>query len=124
MARAAQLSARRAALLENAGSFSTTSPMRPTCTNTSTSSAPLFAWLYSDREWHRQRMDYHAKLEEEHRLREDRYRKHLKEIESLNDIPIVVNALAWNSGYPLGAASPLSRTLDIPSSPQPGEERG
>ena len=75
---------------------------------------PVFAWLYSDREWHRQRMDFHQQLEVEHRRREERYRAHLKAIESLEGIPIVVNALAWNSGYPIGSGSPLSRMLDEP----------
>ncbi len=112
MARAAQLGARRALLLEERrlilDNFTDETDERDSLAFL----GPLYAWLYSDREWHRQRMDYHAKLEEEHRLREDRYRKHLKAIESLNGIPIVVNAFVWNSGFPLGAASPLSRTLD------------
>lgn len=73
---------------------------------------PVYGWLYSDREWHRQRMEVHERLEEEQRRREERYRAYLKEIEGLKGIPIVVNALTWNSGYPLGAASPLSRLLD------------
>jgi hypothetical protein len=75
---------------------------------------PVFAWLYSDREWHRLRMDYHTKLEEEHRAREDRFRGFLKEVNSLKDIPIVVNAYSWSSGYPLGSMSPLSKSLDEP----------
>ncbi|MSQ95820.1 MAG: hypothetical protein EXR98_14860 [Gemmataceae bacterium] len=78
---------------------------------------PFFSWLYSDREWHLQRMAFHEKLETEQRLREDRFRRHLKEVESLNGIPILVNALSWNSGYPLGATSPLSKALDDPKGP-------
>ncbi|HZZ79692.1 MAG TPA: hypothetical protein VFE62_14325, partial [Gemmataceae bacterium] len=78
---------------------------------------PLYAWLYSDREWHRLRMEYHNKLEDEHRLREIRFRDHLKEVRSLNGIPILVNALSVDSGYPLGASSPLSRILDEPTGP-------
>ncbi len=78
---------------------------------------PLYAWLYSDREWHRQRMDYHDKLEAEHHLREMRFRSHLKAVSSLKGIPILVNALAFDSGYPLGAVSPLSRALDDPNGP-------
>ncbi len=78
---------------------------------------PLYAWLYSDREWHRQRMEYHDKLEAEHRLREVRFRAHLKAVTTLKGIPILVNALAFDSGYPLGATSPLSRALDDPQGP-------
>jgi hypothetical protein len=78
---------------------------------------PLFAWLYSDREWHRQRMEYHDKREAEHHLREARFRAHLNSVSSLKGIPILVNALAFDTGYPLGAVSPLSRALDDPKGP-------
>ena len=78
---------------------------------------PVFAWLYSDREWHRQRMDFHNKLEEEQRQRDGRYRQFLRDIKSLQGIPIVVNALTWHSGYPLGGNSPLSQVLDSLPSP-------
>ena len=76
---------------------------------------PVFAWLYSDREWHRRRTEFHEKLEAVHREREARFRVFLKEVASLKGIPLVVNALAWNSGYPLGSISPLSKSLDNPS---------
>ena len=85
---------------------------------------PLFAWLYSDRDWHRARMEYHEKLEAEHRQREDRFRNFLTEVASLKDIPIIVNAYAWSSGYPLGSMSPLSRSLDIPLSTFGGRGQG
>lgn len=78
---------------------------------------PLFAWLYSDRDWHRLRMEYHDKFEADHRLREVRFRDHLKAVTSLKGIPILVNALTFDSGYPLGAVSPLSRALDDPQGP-------
>jgi hypothetical protein len=78
---------------------------------------PVFAWLYSDREWHRLRMEYHDELEAEHRQREVRFRAHLKSVRSLKEIPILVNALTFDSGYPLGAVSPLSRVLDDPKAP-------
>ncbi len=78
---------------------------------------PFLSWLYSEREWSRLRMAHHEELETEHRLREERFRRHLKDIESLNGLPILVNALSWNSGYPLGAISPLSRALDDPKGP-------
>lgn len=78
---------------------------------------PFFSWLYSDREWSRLRMAHQEELEAEQRLREARFRRHLKDVESLDGIPILVNALSWNSGYPLGAISPLSRALDDPKGP-------
>src|SRR5207249_4121597 len=72
----------------------------------------LWKWLYSDRDWHRERMQIHESLEEEHRFRERRYRTFLKEVASLEGIPILVNAVSWNHGYPLGSTSPLSKVLD------------
>lgn len=78
---------------------------------------PFYGWIYSDREWHRERMAYHEKLEAEHRLREQRLRDLIAEIRTLEGIPIVVNSLTWNSGYPLGAVSPLSKLLDDPKGP-------
>ncbi len=112
LARAAQLSARRAMLLEERrvilDDFSDEADKKAYLGFL----GPVYAWLYSDREWHAQRMEFHQKLEAEHSRREERYRAYLKEIESLNGIPIVVNELSWNSGYPLGSASPLSRLLD------------
>jgi hypothetical protein len=117
LAYAAQLSARRAELLEERrivlNDFSDETDKKHFLGFL----GPVYAWLYSDREWHRQRMDAHEKLEAEQRQREDRYRSHLKEIERLAGIPIIVNALTWNSGYPLGSASPLSRLLDQDKGP-------
>ena len=78
---------------------------------------PFFGWLYSDREWHYKRMDYHRKLEAEQRARDERFRQFMKTVRSLEGIPILVNALSWNSGYPLGAGSPLARALDDPTGP-------
>lgn len=112
IARAAQLGARRAFLLEER------KPILEDFTDETDRElylgflGPVYAWLYSDREWHRARMQFHERLEAEHNAREDRYRTHLKAIESLAGIPIVVNAFEWNSGYPLGSASPLSKALD------------
>ena len=75
---------------------------------------PFYTWLYSDRDWHRARMAAYEKRDEIHRQREGRLRRHLDSIRSLDGIPIIVNALSWNSGYPLGAISPLSKLLDDP----------
>jgi hypothetical protein len=78
---------------------------------------PFYEWLYSNREWHLKRMEFHENLETEQRQREQRFRRFLDDINSLQGIPIVVNALSWNSGYPLGSASPLSKLLDDPKGP-------
>lgn len=78
---------------------------------------PLYAWLYNDRDWHRLRMDYHDRLEADHRLREIRFRTFLKGVKSLQGIPILVNPLSFDSAYPLGSVSPLSRALDDPGGP-------
>src|SRR6185295_14131610 len=67
--------------------------------------------------WHLQRMDFHEKLEADHRRREARFGAYLKSVSSLEGIPIVVNALSWQNGYPLGAISPLSKLLDDPKGP-------
>jgi hypothetical protein len=78
---------------------------------------PFYSWLYSDREWHYDRMKQQEKLEAKSRERDERFGKHVKEVASLAGIPILVNAIAWNSGYPLGAISPLSKALDDPKGP-------
>jgi hypothetical protein len=77
----------------------------------------FYSWLYSDRQWHRQRMAIHEKLEAEHRQRETRFAEHFKSVNSLEGIGILVNALSWQSGYPLGGNSPLTRLLDDPKGP-------
>jgi hypothetical protein len=73
---------------------------------------PVRGWLFSSREWHRQRMAYQEKLEKELTDRESRFRKLVADIRSLKGIDIVANALVWNAGYALGAGSPLSRWLN------------
>ena len=78
---------------------------------------PFYSWLYSDREWHYQRMEQQEKLEEVHRLREERFGGHAREVASLKGIPILVNAISWQSGFPLGGISPLSKALDDPKGP-------
>ncbi len=78
---------------------------------------PFFGWLYSDREWHYKRMNFHEKLEADQKARDERFRRFMKTVRTLEGIPILVNALGWNSGYPLGAGSPLSRALDDPKGP-------
>jgi hypothetical protein len=115
--RGAQLRARRAELLDERRAILNDFTDETDLSDYLGFLGPFYAWLYSDREWHRQRMIYHEKLEEEHRRLEERFRTHLKTISSLEGIPIVVNALSWNSGYPFGATSPLSKFLDDPKGP-------
>jgi hypothetical protein len=72
---------------------------------------PLTGWLFSEREWHRQRMVFHEKLESELRQRDTRFANFLRDLESLRGIPIVANPLLWTSSYPPGA-NPLSRYFE------------
>ncbi len=78
---------------------------------------PFFGWLYSDREWHRERMAFFDRLETEHRQREERFRTLMRDIKALEGIAIVVNAISWHSGYPQGATSALAKMLDEPKGP-------
>ena len=73
---------------------------------------PVRGWIFSKREWHRQRMAYQEKLEKDLADRESRFRKLMADIRSLKGIDIVANAQVWNAGYPLGAGSPLTRWLN------------
>ncbi len=73
---------------------------------------PVYGWIFSEREWHRQGMAYQEKQEQELEIRERRYWKLVEQIQSLKDMPIVVSSPGWNDRYPLGGASPLSRALD------------
>lgn len=73
---------------------------------------PVYGWIFSEREWHRQRMDYQEKLEKELAAKERRYWAHIAQVQSLKGIPLIASTLTWNDGYALGGASPLSRALD------------
>lgn len=70
---------------------------------------PVFGWLYSEREWHRDRMAYHQKQEEALRDLEERFRQHVRELRSLRGIPIAACPLLWQDGYPLADGGPLGR---------------
>jgi hypothetical protein len=114
LAQAAELSARREELLKERKAILDDFTDESDLKDYLEFLGPFYTWLYSDRDWHRGRMEYHEKQEATHRLREERFRQHLKAIRTLDGIPIVVNAPSWNSGYPLGAISPLSKLLDDP----------
>ncbi len=117
VARAAQLRTRRAELLEERRAILNDFTDETDQKDFLGFLGPFYSWLYSDREWHLQRMDYHEQLEVEQRRREERFGAYLKSVSSLDGIPIVVNALSWHSGYPLGAVSPLAKLLDDSKGP-------
>ena len=75
---------------------------------------PVYGWIFSEREWHRQRLERQETLEKELAARERRYWSLVGQIQGLKGIAVVACALTWNDGYPLGGASPLSRALDAP----------
>lgn len=80
---------------------------------------PAYGWVFSNREWMRQRMQYQEEAERQFVEREKRYFELLVEIRSLKDIPLVACPLGWNDGYPLGGASALSRWLEELQAPRP-----
>jgi hypothetical protein len=69
-------------------------------------------WLFSDREWHFHRVAELERYRAELAVLEKRFARFLEEVRSLKGIQIVSTSLTWNSGYPLGGASPLSRWFD------------
>ncbi len=73
---------------------------------------PAFGWIYSDRDWHQDRMRYYATLEQELARKERLFDNFVRSIDSLRGIPIVASSLVWSDGFPLGALSPLSRWLE------------
>jgi hypothetical protein len=80
---------------------------------------PLFPWLYSEREWHRQRWEIHQAKEAKQQLLEIRLDRWIDDLIHLKDVHVVVNTQGWNSGIPLGASSSLSRWFDEASSCRP-----
>lgn len=117
VARTAQLRTRRAQLLEERRGILNDFTDETEQANRYGFLGPFYTWIFSDRDWHRQRLEIHEELEAKQTKREARYFAHLKSIDRLAGAPIVINALSWHSGYPLGAASPLTRLLDEPKGP-------
>jgi hypothetical protein len=72
----------------------------------------MYGWVFSDRAWHRERLQYQEKLENALRRRDERLRTFLKEVAGLRGISVVSNPLLWQSSYPPGAARPLSRYFE------------
>ncbi len=72
----------------------------------------MYGWVFSDRTWIRQRLAYQEKLESDLRQRDARFLRFRQEVASLRGIQVIANPLLWQSSYPPGAASPLSRTLE------------
>ena len=73
---------------------------------------PVRGWIFSARAWHRERLAYQERQEQEFAEREGRFLRLVRDIRDLKGIRLVANALLWNDGYPLGGASALSRWLD------------
>ncbi len=80
---------------------------------------PLFPWLYSEREWHRQRWEIYQAKEDVQRKHDLRLEKWIDDLIDLKGIQVVVNTQGWGSGLPLGATSSLSRWLDEANSNRP-----
>jgi subtilisin family serine protease len=69
-------------------------------------------WLFSAREWHFARIEEWERGMAELFKLQSRFGDHLEKVRSLKGIQIVSTSLTWNSGYPLGGSSPLSRWFD------------
>jgi hypothetical protein len=89
-----------------------------------------FGWLYSERTWHRARMQHYEKLDESLADRDARLERFLQTVDSLRGIPILACPLVWSDGFPLGSLSPLSRSFENSTAGQPlwfqsaGNKRG
>jgi hypothetical protein len=71
-----------------------------------------FGWVFSDREYHRQKMATHERLERLLAEREARVVDLFAKVRELKGFAIVVNPYGWSEGYAAGAASPLGASLD------------
>jgi hypothetical protein len=74
---------------------------------------PAFGWIFSPRDWHRQKMAYQEQLERANARREGRYQQLLQDVRSLAGIDVLINPYTWNQGFPLGGSSPLSRWFEL-----------
>lgn len=71
-----------------------------------------FGWVFSDRDFHRQKMAEQDRQELTHARREGRYQQLLIDIRSLVGVNILTNPFTWDQGFPLGGSSPLTRWFD------------
>lgn len=78
-----------------------------------------FGWVFSDREYHRQKMATHERLERLLSEREARVVNLFAKVRELKGFAVVVNPFGWNEGYAAGAASPLAAALDRHSAKGP-----
>lgn len=76
---------------------------------------PVYGWVFDARHWLYQRTEWHAKEELELRQRQGRFIKFHETLTRLQGIPIVACTAGWNTGYPQGSGSALSRWLDDPA---------
>lgn len=73
---------------------------------------PAFGWVFSDRDWHRQKMAEQERLERINAAREARYQQLLIDVRSLVGVNVLVNSFTWNQGFPLGGSSALTRWFE------------
>src|SRR5262249_1832770 len=76
------------------------------------------AWLYSPRRWHFLHMEDFERDVADHRTRELRFLRHVKELTRLRGIQVVSCSLPGAGGSPLGGSGPLGRWFDdLPARP-------
>ncbi len=80
---------------------------------------PVYGWVFSPREWIRQRLAYQVEAERQFVEKEKRLHQFFQELQGLKGIAVVACLLGWNDGYPLGGASGLSRWLEELPRPRP-----
>jgi hypothetical protein len=69
-------------------------------------------WIFSNREWHYNRMQEYERDRKAFIVLEDRFNRFLKGVAGLKGMQIVCTSLVWNNGYPLAGVSALSRWFD------------
>lgn len=80
---------------------------------------PVRGWIFSKRDWIGQRLERQRKLEAQLAVRNQRFFEFMELVKSLKGIPIAVNSLNWNDGFPLGGTSSLSKALGASTSTLP-----
>jgi hypothetical protein len=73
---------------------------------------PAFGWVFSDRSYHRLKVEHQEKLDALLRARDRRLSRLLSLVRELRGAHIVVQPFVWNDSFPLGGNSPLTRWLE------------
>lgn len=73
---------------------------------------PVFGWVFSERSWLHDRMEYHENLEKELGERFERFQALVADIVSLRGTHVALCSLNWPTGYPLGGTGPVVRWFD------------